>query len=488
MSTIIKYCDLFGKNVTLYSKSSSKITTCVGLFFTILTLLIFSLIFYFESYEAFKREHPNVVSYKQNLNKNNSTLSVNNNTFNFFIHLRPTFPIYQITNFLQITAEIKFGDDSDAQKVSFEQCNENDKAIFSTLLNKELAFEERGISYCPRIDFTKTETKTSFSNVEFSFNLGECDGKTESHCEPNYNLYDYLRKGIEYNITANLYFVDSQIDLTDSANPYTFNMKAFKTISSWKKHNIVNLEGSEIRTQSFFNFNRYEKQSRLSFSTTETSVNEDQRCFLSYSFAFNSKDMYIYNRTYKTVNSAFANSFAIFKLIKWFFSILLAPYYTYYKNLNIIGKNFFFNDETQSNSGIKKTAINLSSDSSIELTGNRKSKKLTTLSIIRNASLMRYILCTKRNKVKKFYDQAKFAIGYNLSVENLLTFMVEYFRLKHFLLEEDKDVGRFNSSKRKLTLNEHLKVSKEDLRLDVLINNSDNKTRLNDNFVDDVNK
>jgi hypothetical protein len=92
MSSCIKYFDLFSRSVTLYTKSDTKVYTYLGFYLSILTFILFGLIFYFEAYEVFKREHPNVVSFKQNINKNKSTLCVNSKTFNFYINLSTNFP------------------------------------------------------------------------------------------------------------------------------------------------------------------------------------------------------------------------------------------------------------------------------------------------------------------------------------------------------------------------------------------------------------
>jgi hypothetical protein len=106
MKKIINTFDLYGKHISLYTRSSTKATTCIGFIFTIISFILLALFLYFESYEIFKREHPNVISYKQNIYTNNSTLKFSNNTFNFFINIYKDFKKDNLLSYLKIESYI----------------------------------------------------------------------------------------------------------------------------------------------------------------------------------------------------------------------------------------------------------------------------------------------------------------------------------------------------------------------------------------------
>jgi hypothetical protein len=485
MSNYIKYFDLFSTNITLYTKSYSKVWTYIGFFLTIISVMLLGLIFYFESYEVFKLDHPNIASFKQNINKTNSTLSINNNTFNFYISLGFNFPKEMLFNHLVIYAEYRINDHLDKEKVMFEECNNNDKTIFQKLIKRDINFNTHGINLCPRINFEKLENITSFNTFVFQFKIRECDALNKV-CTPDYDFYNQLYTRKKFMI-ADMYYIDSQMDLTDYDNPYWFEFETIIAMSGRSKASNIKLEGSEISTKSLFNFYKPEKKSQFSILSIGTSEIYFEPTFLSYIISFNSKDMYIYNRTYKTLNSAFANSFALFKLITWVFSVILSPYYIYCKNVNIINKSFNYAESMEANNNIKVGSISVNNNATVAMIDNRRSTKLTTCTVIKNVSLMRYVLCRRINRTRLFYKQAQFSIRYSLSIENLLSYIIDYSRLKQLLLRRNTD-WISNESGQKLVLNNELKVRKEDLRLDVLISNKENITLPNDdNLQDSIN-
>jgi hypothetical protein len=206
MFNYIKYFDFFSKNVTLYTKSSSKIYTCLGFILTIISVILFGFIFYFESYEVFKRENPNVALYRQNINRNNSTLSINKNTFNFYFNLDFNFLKKKFYNHLTISAEYRVDGRSYTEEVSFEECNDNDKINFEKLLKRNVSLVEHGINLCPRMNFEKLENYTSFNKFDLTFEIRECDSKNKS-CSPDYEFYDMLYQGRGYFISADLYYI-----------------------------------------------------------------------------------------------------------------------------------------------------------------------------------------------------------------------------------------------------------------------------------------
>jgi hypothetical protein len=468
MKTIVNTFDLFSRNVTLYTNSSTKITTNIGFFLTIISVILFSVIFYCESYEVFKREHPTVISYKQNLNKNNSTLTLNNNTFNFFINLDINFNPEKLFKNFYIESHLGFEDvnsESYLEVINYEICNEKDKVYFSNLING-FNFPE-GVNLCPRINFADYKDISSFNNFFISFEIQECPTSMPD-CIKDIDFYEKIWNG-EYNMRAVLSFVDSQMVFNNPYHPYMLklsnhNSDPFFTMS-------IKLEGSEIHTQSLFSSSlNIEGHSQFNVLKSKRRENEDKSKFISYTLTFESKDMYMYYRSYKTLNYAFANSFALFKLITWIIAVILSPYYTYYKNTNIINKNFNYEE---SFTAYKRSMQNINSKNDIttELTVIKKQPKLTIGLVIKNVSCFRYILCRRSNSSKDFYNKAKFVISKYLSIEKLFLHLVEYYRLKEYLLNQN-DIIKFNSMRRKLILCNKLK--NEELKLRLVINDSDN--------------
>jgi hypothetical protein len=469
MKKLINLFDLYGKHISLYTKSSSKATTCVGFIFTIISLLLLGFIIYLECYEIFIRENPNVISYRQSLNKNNSTLSISNDTLNFYININIDFEMDNYLSHLSIVSYIEYHRrDLTSVSINYEYCNNEDKTKFQKY-DEKFEFSNVGINLCPRINYTKTEN-LSFSGFTLIFNIWECS-KDNSDCTVDEELNRNIREK-KYNIDAKLNFIDNQIDFTNYEKPFWFQSNYFYSFSYVNVSKVIELDGSEINSQSIFSFSKPTIQSQFGIQRDYISPKHEKN-YISFILGFNSHDMYIYKRTYKTFNSAFATSFALFKLFNQIISIILSPIYTYYINTIIINNNFDYelfnlNDETKS---INKH-VNRKKEISLELM-NVKTKKLTTFLALKNVSLLRYILCKRRNKTKTFYDQAKYVIYKHLSVENLFSYLSDYVRLKKTLSNKDSDIEfTLNPENNKLILNNQEKVDKEKLRMDELTNNT----------------
>jgi hypothetical protein len=215
-------------------------------------------------------------------------------------------------------------------------------------------------------------------------------------------------------------------------NPYVFQNIPFYSLSNWPEGTLIEMDGSEITSQSMFSFNTPAVQSQFGIQR-ESGGQKSHSTFTSITMIFNSMDMYIYKRTYKTFNSAFATSFALYKLFNQIISIILSPIYTYYMNTVIMNYNFDYGLSTLNKSTASNDeSVSMKQGISLELT-NVRSKRLTTFSALKNVSIIRYILCRRRNKTKAFYEQAKYFIYKHLSVENLFSYLTEYYRVQEIL-------------------------------------------------------
>jgi hypothetical protein len=460
IAKLINTLDLYGKQASLYTKSSSKATTCVGFTFTIISFILFSLILYFELYEVFKREHPNVIFYKQNKHSKDSTLSISNNSLNFFITLHKNFEKDNFLSYFHIDSAIQYeGIDSPA-RIFYENCNDEDKLHFQNFINN---FEfPNATNICPRINYNKTE------NVKNGFNLlfyiFEC-GTGYRDCIVDADLNRRIRKE-EFNIKAELNFFNNQIDMTNYESPYISNIKQVYSYTNFPLETLIELEGTEINSQTFFSFSSPTTlQGRFGIQSSYVYPKGEE--FICFIMNFYSNNVFVYKRMYKTFNSAFATSFALFKLFNQIISILLSPIYTYYMNTIIINKNFNYELSTCN----KEAPININKpkEISLELYKSR-AKKLTTLIVLKNVSLLRCLIC-RRNRTKVFYDQAIYVIHKHLSVENLFYYLVEYFKCKKLLLSKGSEEFLLDTEGNKLILGNEKKINNENLGLDVLVDN-----------------
>jgi hypothetical protein len=190
MVNIINSFDLFGKSISFYTKSSSKVTTWIGFTLSVVSVFLFCLIFYFEAYEVFSRENPNIVSYKQNIYKNNSTLSINKDTFNFFITLYIDFPEEKLFQNFLIVSYFEFRQEtkkSFSAGVRLEKCNENDKSYFSSY-SDNFDFPKKGINLCLRSNFADIENVKSFREFHYQFHIKKCEENFPS-CTVDEELY-----------------------------------------------------------------------------------------------------------------------------------------------------------------------------------------------------------------------------------------------------------------------------------------------------------
>jgi hypothetical protein len=93
------------------------------------------------------------------------------------------------------------------------------------------------------------------------------------------------------------------------------------------------------------------------------------------------------------------------------------------------------------------------------------------LTALKDVSLLRCLICRRRNRTKVFYERAKYVIYKHLSVENLLFFLIEYFKLKKFLLSKSGEECFLDRNEDKLILSNEKNINKDNLNLGVLVDN-----------------
>jgi hypothetical protein len=444
MKKIIQLCDLYKKPITLPIKSENKYSSTLGFIVTILTFTIFALHFYFESYEVFDRKHPNVFSNRNNFHITDKlNLKVSNETLKFFININISPSKENSLNYFDLI-ESNYAYWKDFYKhewLTFRICNDDDLALFSHNL-RTFSFP-KGINICPKINFIIPAA--SFNTFELNFNLKECIDESKG-CKRDQAFYEQLRNNT-YLLRSSIYLVSTTENMINYDDPFYY--KVIQVIHKKIPFSLVmNLEGSEINTEPLFGMLEPYKNSQLKYIGSDNGI-PIANGLINYNIFFNTQDTTIHYRHYKTLNNAFSNFFSCFKLYSWVFSLLLNSYYSYNINNIIINKNFDYGKWiTNSSNDDLKENINKFKNIS-EVVFNKRSllithldeefkKKLTLTLIYKKVSFCRYLVCSRKNKTKSFYENATRVIKKCLSVEQLIFHLIDCSRFKNSVIERGK--------------------------------------------------
>jgi hypothetical protein len=446
MKTIIKYCDLYRRPITLPIQSENKYSTTFGFIITILTFILFLTHFYLECYEVFDRKYPKVFSNRNSLHfkTTNSSLLVASHTLRFFINLQLEHNDKQdLLSYFNINSNYYTkGETTLNELIKFHKCGQDEEDALSYYLRKNFTFPE-GINLCPSINFEIPVS--SFDEFGLNFSLRECQDE-KLGCKQDKGFYEKLRNKTKL-LKTKLYFLDSEENMLNR-NPYTYFL--FKKGYSGVNYSLtVNLEGSVVDTQRFYYFEDNDGQFKV-LSSKDSEALQDE--LVGYRIQFNSKELTVHTRTYKTINNAFSNAFSLFKLYSWIFSLLLNNYYSYNINTIIINKNFDYANSTKDNNADEKDISNTGrniSNSLGELVSNTKSllktyesntcknNNLTMSLIIKRITCFRGCFCVKKkNKTRKFYESSTCVIRKYLSIEQLLSNLIEYNKFKKSVIEK----------------------------------------------------
>jgi hypothetical protein len=451
MNKTLRYFDLFKKPITLPIESENFYSSYSGFITSILTFLAFALHFYFEAYEVFVRKHPNIYSMKNNIHYSyEPKLVISNETLKLFINIQTSYKIrdgdfldYLSSHHVYTLTNDKIG------TVEFRNCTEHD---FSRFKEVDKSFQiPKGINLCPSINFSFR----AYSSEDFSlsFSLRECRMFSKV-CKRDKDLYNYLSK-FPYFIYSQLYIVSAQEEMRNYTKPYSFNIKrmGFNIVDQAVK---IELEGSEIKTDSLFD--SFTQTNLKYIYSTNDQVHNDGRSgireLIGFRLVFKSSDITIYNRTYKTLSTAFSNAYSLFKLYSWLFEIILGEYYSYNINNIIINKNIDYVASLDNN--IKQDTMVKSNEDTIDLknalndytTKTLKKESLTISLICRKVSCCRYLCCTRRNATQAFYDKSTTIIKKYLSIEHLVMYFIDSGRLKNFLFDKHLELTELNFNER----------------------------------------
>jgi hypothetical protein len=443
MNNFFRLFDLYKKPITLPIQSQYKYSNITGFVISTITYIIFGLHLYFESYEVFAREQPNVLSNKNNIMFSKSTpLKLSNETLIFFLNIKTkNFKRIDLLNYFELESFYSTDNKNYKGQVELANCTIEDMENLSKYKNNYIEFEDEGIKICPRITFSIPAN--SIERFSWVFGLKECTDETKG-CKRDKTLYRQLKRK-DKEILSSIYFVKFYENLINFAHPFGSEYVPIEPYYD-KTMLSIELKGSEIKTQSLFGF--YETESRLKLSNFHYEYPFSTDYFFTYIISFNTKDITFHRRIYKTFITAFSNVYALFKLYSWIFSLILSNYYTCNVNNIIINKNFDYGSSiVNSNKALKQRSLiscvsEISPIEGVAVSNDykvNKSKTVLTLSLIyRKVSCCRFLLCNRKNLTKRFFDKSQAIIYKQLSIEQLLLYLIEFSRFKNNLLDKSE--------------------------------------------------
>jgi hypothetical protein len=404
---------------------------------------------YFETYEVFAREHPNVLSNKNKIKiSKSSNLKMSNETLNFLLYIGHNSELKDFLNYFEIRSSY-YIDGLKTGHVNLTECTKDELASFSKYIKID---EIKGIKLCPRINFLIPVD--SFNKFEWYIKIKKCKDESEG-CKKNKELYEKLRNG-QFRIWSASFFMSFQENMLNSTHPYDPSFDFARSLKQFSNINIQ-LKGSEIKTQSLFGL--YETESKLKFGKSdEWEIWRGSKTFTSLSISFNSKDMTFYQRNYKTFTGAFSGVYSLFKLYSWVFSILLGIHYSYNINNIIIEKNFDYASSINNQNYMqRRQTLNFSiNDIGSSREGifkefkmeRNKAKRLTMPLVYTNVSCWRFLFCKRKNLTKRFYDNSTKLIRQYLSIEQLLLYLIEFSKVKDSLVLYNLNINEIEKTEK----------------------------------------
>jgi hypothetical protein len=429
MKMLIKTFDFYKKPISLPIESETKKSTLFGSLITIITVAILSIHFYYESHEVFTKNHPTVLTTKKSELFDTSPFILSKESLNFYIKINPSFERENLLDCFNLkTTYYVMGDIIDNGHLKFTQCNEEDQERFRKFIpGFNLPY---GIALCPRIEFKLKAD--SFKNFGIRFSLQEC--KTDSSgCKTDKDLYEKLNNR-EYFLDSYIFFLNGQPRLDFYNNPFTFY--PYRESSLNGKSLRVSIEDTVVSTPPSFGYSESSKLAYLratKFEELEMALGS----FVSFDILLNTDDTVFYHRKYKTLTSAFVNTFTFFQFYSWLFSLLLNGYYTFNIEAVIINKNFEASNLDKANQAADQTFNIQGNLNTIVMSQKGFNNAYRIKNRLDDSFYLKKIACCnkKNNKSIQFYNNAVRIIRKHLSVEQLFSHLIELTRLKLYFNE-----------------------------------------------------
>jgi hypothetical protein len=449
----IIYLDLFGQKPGLFINRKAQMRTYIGLLLSLLTYILFILIFLYELQEMLYKQNPNIITNTFDAETYKSSIRFNNNTFRFIVaevndertqyfklegYLMLSY--YKIDRLIQISKFFSFS------KCEPSEVDEDYKVWFNTFYN-DTALCPRNL-YSPEIE--------NITNFEFhlKITLRECMDH-DSSCTVNKTLYDEMRKG-KNEFGYNSLIKANHLNVFENDKPFYSKVKISTLFLGQQcKTSKYSFGVNELVSNENYILKSSKVERHFDLKSIEIEEHEGLKSLYSevlFHRVIQDNTVKVTIRNYKSLTTVIANSFSLIRLALFIIDKLFKYHVKYSIEEVILGNNFYYEGNKAQGSGINdnsclKVATGLNNTKPvakfIEVGNSKKLSKQGNLSIkdiYLNISCWRYLLCRRRIRMLQFYKEANsVVISKYFSVEYLLYTLLEFKRFKLLSLKEKDD-------------------------------------------------
>jgi hypothetical protein len=441
----IFYLDLFGQKPELFINKKTIMRTYLGLLISLLTYILFILIFLYELQDVVYKQNPNIMINNFDAETYKSSITFNNNTFRFIVAESND----ERTKYFKLEGNMAFSYHKSDELIhiskpfNFSKCESHELGEdYNGWFNKN----NNSTALCPR-NLYSSEFE-NITNFEFYLiiTLRECMGN-ESGCIVNKTIYDEIKEEEKTYLYTSL-FKSMSLNVFENDKPF------------YSKSQISDLSlGKECRsTQYLFGINELISNQNLIFKSSKLESNFDlkktkvkyydlKRLRSKIFFRYKPRDniVKVTVRSYKSLSTVIANSFSLIRLALFIINKLVKYHVKYSIEEVILAKNFYFGGKASDDADnsykvmqrldTKKPLVKLFKANGVKKPPNQGN--LSIKDIYTNISCWRYFLCRRRNNALRFYKEAGGVMSKYLSIEYLLYTLLEFKRLKLKLKEDN---------------------------------------------------
>lgn len=464
--------DSFGPPITLNINNKSRNKTNIGGILTLLSFCIFIFIFYTEFIEVYNKNKPFISYHNDKLVYTTSSMEFSNKTFPFFISLYyKKNKTEDLLKYLHIDVHFYLHNTTEQSSkkvnIQLDKCNEDDEKLFQLFIPDFNFNDINDDEYlCPRyFDYENYRGLSSFYMI-IEVDIRKCK-VNDKGCTVNETIYELMDKN-DLLYYYNFHQMDTRVNLSNYHNPFIYQFNIKNIIS--REHNVLftDLTTIEVNTANDYLFPIEGKK----FAYKQISKNNISKDEFNYAVFVVTQNLSIdvYDRHYKTFNSALANTFSVVKIYLILTKILMKLICKYKLNNFLINNIFdyeFYKENSKVNSNnfkedsllINSNIINNNSDGKSnymnckETHQNYKKKKLFSYNL---KDLTKRIFCSANKKKLKFYTITKKSINRLISIEEIIKLFIEFKRFKILMLDEYK-LALFNRINRIIIYDEDSK-------------------------------
>jgi hypothetical protein len=470
--------DTYGISINLYAKSKRNYNNCLTFILSLITYIIFFVIFYFEQVDFFYGRNPSI-SYIMDNNQNyKHSLKLER----YFLPLifkgaiyndkydTKLFEYVKIRSYFNLKTYKQGKQTTYKYPITIEECSLDHHQFFTNLTADPDVLPPFKY-YCAKgINYDEIR-KLKYDKFDFTFNIifSQCESGDDD-CTYSKEFNDL----IEENLDINMIYLSADVNLNNNTHPFTYTPVH---IIPGKLDQIYEATVNPVEViDSGDLFTKTKIHTKLAMN--EVRLNKNKNVCL-FEFTVKSKYMVdIYRRKYKSFSSGLANTLAIMRAVVWLFSFI-SSFHCRNKLINM-----FINDNYNCQGSFSQPIAKIN-DISINPLASETRDALKTKMINSNPlgdsrdkrfnfnlfQDIRYSI-KKCFKLKSSQKEQFFGIAYKnitktLSIENILKSSYEVTRLKYLLLSYEEYV-RLKTIKISLdpSRNENQSFASDQLQLD----------------------